>query len=592
MMLGSLVARLARLTRPGPTRQRDSLVELAEFPDMNPGPVLRLDLEGIVLRANVASQRVFRTDELLAASWLDLCPGMTRALWVAVLESSEPVHHEADVYECCFDFTHAHRKGTDQVFVFGADITERRRAERERDEQAREKRELARFPEMNPGPVCRLDRGGDILLANAAARLLFSDEDLLGKSWLDICPQMTPDRWAQILASTQHTRYETQIGSRYVLFTHTPGANEQEVFVYGTDLTEQRQAEGALRQSEKMATLGTLAAGVAHELNNPAAAAQRAAQQLTDAFARLQQTQLHLERETLSPVELTALTALDAQVRERASCACDLSPMARSDLETILEGWLEERGVPESWDVAPGLVNLGYDLKSLHGVTRDFDERHLPAVITWLSSVSPVYSLLEEIRHATGRLSEIVGALKAYTYVGQAPMQAVDVNEGLRNTLIILRNKLKAGVEVVQELAGDLPRIQAYGGDLNQVWTNLIDNAVSAMDGHGRLVLRSRQEDGWIVVEIEDDGSGIPETIRHRIFDPFFTTKGPGEGTGLGLHTSYSIVTERHGGSISATSRPGNTRFTVRLPIAPAGRVPPMPLADPAARRDEENLES
>jgi len=265
--------------------------------------------------------------------------------------------------------------------------------------------------------------------------------------------------------------------------------------------------------------------------------------------------------------------------------------MARSDLEGAVETWLEARGVAEPWEVAPGLVNLGYDLESLSGVARDFSEGHLPAVITWLSAVYPVYSLLEEIRHATGRLSEIVGALKAYAYVGQAPIQAVDVNEGLRNTLIILRNKLKIGVEVVQELASDLPHIQANGGDLNQVWTNLIDNAVGAMEGQGRLVLRSRAEDGWIVVEIEDNGSGIPETIRHRIFDPFFTTKGPGEGTGLGLHTSYNIVTERHGGSIWATSKPGSTRFTVKLPIEPTGRVRPEHLADPASRRDEENLE-
>ena len=591
-MLGSLIARLAALTQRAQARPRDSLVELAEFPDMNPGPVLRLDLDGIILRANVAAQRVFRTDELLAGSWVDLCPGMTRALWTSVLESGEPVHHQADIHDCCFDFTHARRPGADQVFVFGADITARRRAEQALDRQAQELRELARFPEMNPGPVCRLDRGGFVVLANAAARSLFGDEELVGKCWLDVCPEMTQARWEQILASPRLTRHEAQIGTRSVLFTHTPGAAGNEVFAYGTDLTELRKAETALRQSEKMATLGTLAAGVAHELNNPAAATQRAAQQLTEAFSRLQQAQLELDHEGLSPGERTALVKLDGQVRERAPYPSVLSPMARSDLEVAVEDWLEAHHVEQPWAVAPGLVNFGYDLDSMNAIAGDFDEVHLPAVLTWLSSVYPVYSLLEEVRHATSRLSEIVGALKAYSYVGQAPVQAVDVNKGLRDTLIILRNKLKAGVEVVQELADDLPRIQAYGGDLNQVWTNLIDNAVSAMDGRGRLVLRSRFDDGWIAVDVEDSGSGIPEAIQHRVFDPFFTTKAPGEGTGLGLHTSYNIVVERHGGAISVASKPGLTRFTVRLPIDPAGRAQPGRISDREPGRDEANLEA
>jgi len=591
-VLGSLVARLAALARPRQAPSRESLVELAEFPDMNPGPVFRLDLDGIVLRANVAARQVFKSDELLASCWLDICPGMTRDLWTQILASAEPVHHETEIHDQCFDFTHAHRPGGDQVFVYGADFTARRLAERVRDEQARELRELARFPEMNPGLVCRLDREGFIVLANAAARRLFDDEALVGKCWLDVCPDMTRARWEDILAATEHTRHETQVGSRYVLFTHTPGDGEKEVFAYGTDLTEQRQAEGALRQSEKMATLGTLAAGVAHELNNPAAATQRAAQQLTEAFSRLQTVTLQLEREAHSPAERAALAALDTQVRERASCPCELSPMARSDLEAAVESWLESHDVEDPWDVAPGLVNLGYDLDALDTVAANFSASHVPATITWLAAAYPVYSLLEEIRHATGRLSEIVGALKAYSYVGQAPIQAVDVNEGLRNTLIILRNKLKLGVEVVQELAGDLPSIQAYGGDLNQVWTNLIDNAVGAMDGQGRLLLRSRREDGWIVVEIEDNGSGIPEAIQHRIFDPFFTTKGPGEGTGLGLHTSYNIVVEKHGGAISVTSKPGRTRFTVRLPIEPPKRARPGHRSnEPAPGRDEEDVE-
>jgi signal transduction histidine kinase len=548
------------------------LVELAEFPDMNPGPVFRLDLEGIVLRANVAARKVFQTDELLAASWLELCPGMTPERWSEVLSTTEPVNHEAEVGDCCLVFTHAHRPGSDHVFVFGADITARRQAEQALQQQKQELEELARFPEMNPGPVCRLDRGGNIVLANAAARRLFDDEALVGQCWLDVCPKMTAGRWEGILASERHVSHEVEVRDRYVMLTHTPGADEQELFVYGTDLTEQRTAERALHQSERMATLGTLAAGVAHELNNPAAAAQRAAQQLTETFARLQQVQLRLEQASLLPEERSALSELDAHVRERAACACELSPLARSDLEARFEEWLEAHGTDEPWDVAPALVSMGYELDSLDELATAFRAEHVPAVVTWLSFLYPVYSLLEEIRHASGRLSEIVGALKAYSYVGQAPVQSIDVNEGLRNTLIILRSKLKISIEVQQELAADLPRIQAFGGDLNQVWTNLIDNSVSAMDGRGRITLRSRRDGGHIAIEIEDSGPGIPAAIQTRIFDPFFTTKGPGEGTGLGLHTSYSIVVEKHGGTIDVSSRPGCTRFTVKLPID--GRSP------------------
>jgi signal transduction histidine kinase len=188
-------------------------------------------------------------------------------------------------------------------------------------------------------------------------------------------------------------------------------------------------------------------------------------------------------------------------------------------------------------------------------------------VLDWLVHLCSVYRLLEEIRHGAGRVSEIVGALKSYSFLGQAPIQDIDVNEGLRQTLIIMRSKLKKGVHVVQELDADLPRIHAYGSELNQVWTNLIDNAVGAMDGQGKLVLRSRRDGDSIVVEIEDDGPGIPKDIVARIFDPFFTTKAPGQGTGLGLHTCHSIVTKKHSGTIDVSSQPGQTRFIVRIPI-------------------------
>jgi signal transduction histidine kinase len=196
-----------------------------------------------------------------------------------------------------------------------------------------------------------------------------------------------------------------------------------------------------------------------------------------------------------------------------------------------------------------------------------FPEEQFTMVIDWLSCMYAIYSLLSEISLGSGRIAEIVKALKTYTYMDQAPVQSVDVREGLENTLIILHSKLKRGVTVVREYEEDLPVIEAFASELNQVWTNLIDNAIDAMNGEGTLVVRAKRDDPWVVVEIEDSGSGIPEDIQSKIFDPFFTTKGQGEGTGLGLNISRNLIVQKHFGEISVKSKPGSTCFTVRLPI-------------------------
>ena len=188
-------------------------------------------------------------------------------------------------------------------------------------------------------------------------------------------------------------------------------------------------------------------------------------------------------------------------------------------------------------------------------------------MLAWLAATYNVYSLLEEVGQGATRIAELVGALKMYTFMDQAPVQAVDVNQGLENTLVMLRSKLRAGINVRREYAENLPRIQAYGSELNQVWTNLIDNAIDAMDGQGELVVRTRQEDGLVVVEIEDNGPGIPPAVQPHVFDPFFTTKAPGSGTGLGLNISHHIIVDKHGGTIEVRSQPGSTCFEVKLPI-------------------------
>ena len=495
--------------------------EMAEFPEMNPGPVMRMDGSGQVLLANRAARKLFGGDRVLGRTWNELFPNTSLTLWERVLAGEVGLQHETEIGERSLCFTLAHLVGSDFVFAYGSDVTNLKLAERTLAEQAAALAEMARFPEMNPGPVCRVDHDAVVVLANGAARELFGGESLLGESWLNLCPGVDAAFWGRVLAHDGETLLEARIGGKHLLFTHRPIEGAEDVFVYGADITTQKTTEVALRQSEKMATLGTLAAGVAHELNNPAAAAQRAAEQLRYAFTRLQESQARLGGLDLQVRETQALTELDTRAREQAACPCDLDPLARSDRESEVEDWLDEHDVEDAWELAPSLVSLDFNTSQLDELASRFSDGALAPAIAWLSHTYPVYSLLEEIRHGAGRVSEIVAALKSYSYVGQAPVQAVDVNEGIRNTLVILRNKLKQGIHVEQHLAADLPRIQAFGSELNQVWTNLIDNAADAMGGRGRLVIRSAADDGLVRVEVEDDGPGIPSEIQSRIFDPF-----------------------------------------------------------------------
>ncbi|MGH9258936.1 MAG: sensor histidine kinase, partial [Acidimicrobiales bacterium] len=329
-----------------------------------------------------------------------------------------------------------------------------------------------------------------------------------------------------------------------------------------------------LRQSEKLATLGTLAAGVAHELNNPAAATRRAAEQLREAFARLERDHLRLDAVALTPAGRDELRSLEEQARVRAARPGDLDALTRADRETAVEAWLEEHGVADPWDVAPPLVGLGVQPSALSQLATALPGDALGPALASAASAYLVYSLLHEIGQGSARVSEIVGALKSYSFLGEAPVRAVDLHEGLDNTLVILRSKLKEGIRVHREYAADLPPVPAHGSELNQVWTNLLDNAADAMGGQGAITIRTHRAAGWAVVEIEDDGPGIPIAIQSKVFDPFFTTKAPGKGTGLGLSTSYSIVTGTHRGTIAVESRPGFTRFTVRLPLESPSAVP------------------
>jgi signal transduction histidine kinase len=346
--------------------------------------------------------------------------------------------------------------------------------------------------------------------------------------------------------------------------------------ILDTVMQRLRNTEGMLMQNEKMAALGNMAAGLAHELNNPAAAARRSTDQLSNALLAWQQAALRLGAAGVTTDgdsgsgpdrQASPLADLQAEVRRRAGVSVDLDPLARSDRETELESWLEGRGISDAYELAAALVAAGWDRVALEKLGGDFTAAQWPAALSWLSSASLVYNLLNELGISARRISEIVKSVKDYSYLDQAPIQQVNVEEGLEETLIILRHKLKSGVHVVRDYARDLPRIEAYGSELNQVWTNIIDNAIDAMRGEGELTLRTYVAQDHVVVEISNSGPVIPPDVRSRIFDPFFTTKGPGSGTGLGLHISRNIVQLKHHGRIEVTSHPGETTFRISLPL-------------------------
>jgi signal transduction histidine kinase len=325
--------------------------------------------------------------------------------------------------------------------------------------------------------------------------------------------------------------------------------------------------ETQMLQQEKLAALGRLSAGLAHELNNPAAAARRAAQQLQEMLETLQTQMLKICEESLSKEKQQALLDLRQEALTHLSEHSDLDPLTRSDREDAVMDWLEEKGIDNAWQLAPTLVSAGLDEERLQPIAMQLNSTILEQALGWLENSLTVANLINTVDRSTCRMSELVKAVKAYSYMDRSPLQEVDVREGLENTLTILNHRLKKGVEVIKEYAPNLPKIFAYGSELNQVWTNLIDNAVDAVQGKGHLWIKTAVSGDFILVEIADNGAGIPLEIQDRIFEPFFTTKGVNQGSGLGLDIVRKIVTQRHNGKISVTSKPGDTKFQVCLPI-------------------------
>jgi signal transduction histidine kinase len=334
-----------------------------------------------------------------------------------------------------------------------------------------------------------------------------------------------------------------------------------------------RTIESTARQRDSLVTLGTLAAGLAHEINNPAAAATRAIDALEDVGQTLLSSLGRLARGEISAAQFTALDQLRREIRPPAA---GLDPLALADAEERLSAWLTRHGVERDWVIAAPLAAAGVDLAWCERAATVLEGTALEPGLEWVASTLSMATLLSEVKESTRRVSELVAAVRSYSQLDRASMQHIDVTDGLESTLVMLGHKLRDGVKVVRDYGADVPQIEAYAGELNQVWTNLIDNAVDAMHGTGTLNVATRADGDGVVVEISDDGPGMLPPVAARAFEAFYTTKDVGKGTGLGLDIARRIVVERHGGTITIDSRPGMTVLRVRIPVRPLetqGRV-------------------
>jgi signal transduction histidine kinase len=330
----------------------------------------------------------------------------------------------------------------------------------------------------------------------------------------------------------------------------------------------QRNSAELVGQRERLLALGKLTAGLTHELNNPAAAAARATAALRDRFAGMRHKLAMLSEGKLDGEVLRSLTGLQEEFVARIAGTRDLSALERSDLEDRLVDWLDEREVPQPWDLAGVFVAADIAPEDLDRVAGAVAPSCLEPALRWLAYTVETETLLVEIGDSTSRISNLVDAAKQYSQMDRTPHQPTDLRAGLDATLVMLGGKIAPGVVVVKDFDPDLPKVPAYAGELNQVWTNLVVNALDAMGGEGTLTVRTAREGDCALVEITDTGSGIPENLLPRVFEPFFTTKPVGQGTGLGLDVSWRIVVKRHGGDLRVTSTPGDTRFQVLLPLA------------------------
>jgi signal transduction histidine kinase len=384
-----------------------------------------------------------------------------------------------------------------------------------------------------------------------------------------------PGRWAGgFRAWDEHGTYLAtgrggRLGRVYRLPAEVLRERFAEWFPFGAHLIgglyhTARSIESTARQRSSLITLGTLAAGLAHELNNPASAASRAADALATSSRGVLDALSRLSRNDIAAAQFAALDDLRGELSSRAAYG---DALERVDREEALSVWLDRRQVSQSWRLAAALAGAAADPAWCDRVEAVLPGEDLEPALQWVAHTVTVERLLSEVRESTHRVSELVSAVRSYSQMDRASRQRVRISDGLENTLVMLGHKLK-GITVIRDYAADLPQIDAYPGELNQVWTNLIDNASDAMSGSGALRVTVRVEDDDLVVEIGDSGPGMPPEVVARAFEPFFTTKEVGSGTGLGLDIARRIVVERHQGAIEIESEPGDTVVRVRLPLS------------------------
>ena len=466
------------------------------------------------------------------------------------------------------------------------------------DEQLQTLCENGHIATFEPGPVCIEGEPATCFYVLIEGELVMSKRS----AGVDLETNRTSQRgvycgaWSAYVPEEEHV-YEASVRvtkpSRFFVLDAEAFANFMKTeFPMAVHLVEGHKV-GGLRQRqivgqrEKLLALGTITAGLTHQLNNPAAAITRDVANLRENVGKMRHKLAMLANGKFTPEALSVLVRIQDEVAEQVakSKAQELSALETSDLEDQIGDWLEDHGISGGWDYAPTIVEAGLDTDWLERISASVDDvdasASLQSAIGWLKYTIDTELSVTRIAEASKRISALLAGTKQYSQMDRAPYQAADIHELLHSTLMMFGDKIGKDnpIKLVKEYDKSLPELLCYPGDLNQVWTNIIDNAIQAMGGSGTLTVRTiRSGDDMIRVEICDDGPGIPEDDIERIFTPFFTTKPFGEGTGLGLDLAWRIVAEKHHGNLRVESKPGDTRFIISLPLAAPAPEAPTPV--------------